>query len=96
MDPGRSAIAGRTTVDDGFSEDEFNSEPKALFFLKRSKLKFSQSALSRQKFHVSSEPVSELTACSMQIGLCEPVGDELPDLAMLCRKCKQARPDLYA
>ena len=93
--PDLPIVSGLPQIDDGFSEDEFNKEPEALFYLKRSKIKASLSALSKQKFHVSSDPVSEFTACSIMIEACEPIGDELPDRTMLCAKCKHARPDLF-
>ena len=55
--PDLPVVAGLPQIDDGVSDDEFNREPEALYYLKRSKIKPSLSALSKQKFHVSSDPV---------------------------------------
>ena len=82
--------------DEGFSDDEFNDETAAVYYMKRSKFKFSVSAFSKQKFHVLDSVLPGLLACrKYSLTDCELIGPDLPDSSMLCKSCKRARPELF-
>ena len=91
--PGPGAGSALPIGDEGFSEDDFNADAPAMFFVKKSRARASISGLTKQKFHVSSDPLSLSTACrKYELADCEPVGLSLPDPALLCASCAKARP----
>ena len=93
--PGPAAGAVLPLGDEGFSDDDFNADAPAMFFVKKSRAKASISGLTKQQFHVSSDPLSPTTACrKLELADCEPVGLSLPDPALLCASCAKARPGI--
>ena len=79
--------------DDQFSDDGMTDQVP-LFFLKKSER---TSSLFKQRFHVTSAELSDQLACrKFTLSQCDPVGPDLPDRSMLCKRCEARRPDLFA
>ena len=89
-----SVAASSSTVDeDQFSADE-DEDQAPVYYIKRSKVT-SRSILT-QKFHVTAkDDLSELACNRVQIGECDPIGHDVPDVSVLCITCRKNRPDLW-
>ena len=89
-----SATAGSANIDeDQFSADE-DDDQAPVYYIKRSKVT-SRSILT-QKFHITAkDDLSELACSRVQIGECDPIGHDVPDVSVLCTICRKNRPDLW-
>jgi hypothetical protein len=86
--------AGPLELDDNFSDDGITDD-LPLFYIKKQKL--TANCLFTCKFHVTSATNADQLACNkIAFSKCEPVGPDLPDRSLLCKKCEAARPDLFA
>ena len=95
--PLRPLPAGSTTplvVDDDFSEDEVGELDAPLFFVRNSTLNATAKRILSQKIHVTAAGNPAAIACGrVEIEACESLGSVLPDVELLCKFCKNARPD---
>ena len=86
---------GPPAVDEDFSEDEPDEIDTAMFYVRCSTLKATEKRIQHQRIHVTAQGNSAALACGrMDIKLCEALGSVLPDIELLCKFCKNARPDL--
>ena len=88
-----SSSAAPVEIEDAFSDDGL-IEDQPLFYVKKEKL--TATALFNVRFHVTSATkVGQLACNKIALAKCEPIGPDLPDRALLCKKCEIARPDLF-
>ena len=81
---------------DQFSEDEVEEHDAPLFYVRNCKVAPTLKKILAQKFHVSAlGDLSHLACNAVLLELCEPVGSDLPDIDLLCKRCRAARPDLF-
>ena len=95
--PLRPPPAGSTAaplLDDDFSENEVGEPEAPLYFVRRSTLNVTTKRILSQKIHVTAAGNSSAIACALvKINDCEALGSVLPDVELLCKRCKSARPD---
>ena len=89
--------AGSTTllvIDEDFSEDEVGELGAPLFFVRISYLNDTAKRIPSQKIQVTAAGNPAAIACGrVEIEACEPLVSVLPDVELLCKFCKNARPD---
>ena len=82
-------------LDDDFSENEVGEPEVPLFFVRMSTLNVTTKRILSQKFHVTAAGNPSAIACGLvEINDCEALGSVLPDVELLCKRCKNARQDL--
>ena len=82
-------------IDEDFSEDEVGELDAPLFFVRISIVNATAKRILSQKIHVTAAGNPAAIACGrVEIEACEPLGSVLPDVELLCKFCKNARPDL--
>ena len=95
--PLRPPPAGSTAaplLDDDFSENEVGEPEAPLYFVRRSTLNVTTKRILSQKIHVTAAGNPSAIACGLvEINDCEALGSVLPDVELLCKRCKSARPD---
>ena len=80
-------------IQDEFSEDE-PDELLPQFYVKKGVAH--SRLIVHPKFHVTSKDDLTKLACNMlQISECEPIGAALPDISVLCGRCKASRSDIW-
>ena len=80
-------------MQDEFSEDEFE-EVLPQFYVKKGVAH--SRAIVHPKFHVTSKDDLNKLACNLlQMDECEPIGSALPDVSVLCGRCRASRADLW-
>ena len=96
--PLRPLPAGSTApplVDEDFYEDEVGELEAPLFFVRNSILNVTAKRILSQKIHVTAAGNPAAIACGrVEIEACESLGSVLPDVELLCKFCKNARPDV--
>ena len=81
-------------VDDDFSEIEVGELAAPLFFVRNSFLNVITKRIMSQKIHVTADCNPGVIACDrVEVKACEVLGPVLPDAELLCKFCKNARPD---
>ena len=92
--PQAAVVAGSAPAeDDQFSADD-EAEVSPQYYMKRSKV--ANRVILTQKFHVTArDDLSQLACSRVQLEDCEPMGDALPDVSVLCIDCRKKRPDLW-
>ena len=89
-------VLGQPQEEETFSADEDDEEDAPMFYVRKSAVAPSMKQILAQKFHVYAVgDLSHLACKAVQLNQCEPVGSKLPDLDLLCKRCKAARPDLF-
>ena len=95
--PLRPPPAGSTAaplLDDDFSENEVGEPEAPLYFVRRSTLNVTTKRILSQMIHVTAAGNPSAIACGLvEINDCEALGSVLPDVELLCKPCKSARPD---
>jgi hypothetical protein len=90
--PDNSTLALKGEEDQFSADDEDDTAP--VYYMKKSKVS-SRSILS-QKFHITAIDDLVHLACShVQLSDCDPIGHEIPDISVLCIRCRKNRPDLW-
>ena len=81
-------------IDEDFSEDEVGELEALLFFVRHFILNVTAKRILSQKIHVTAAGNPAAIACGrVVIEACEALGSVLPDVELLCKFCKNARPD---
>ena len=81
-------------IDEDFSEDEVGELEAPLFFVRNSIPNLITKRIMSQKIHVTAAGNPAAIVCSrVEIEACEALGSVLPDVELLCKFCKNARPD---
>ena len=87
---------GQAPEDVAFSEDELDDDDMPMFYVRKSAVAASLRRIMAQKFHVTAVGDRSHLACNaVQLARCEPVGSDLPDIDLLCKRCRLARPDMF-
>ena len=82
--------------DDEFSEAKA-TEDRPLFFVKNISTGITTQRMLLQKFHVTAcDSLGQLACSKFPVSECLPIGSELPDVEMICKKCRAIRSDIFA
>ena len=94
--PPEPPAPGQAPEEVTFSEDEIAEDDVPMFYVRKSAVAPSLKKIMAQKFHVTAVGDRSHLACNaVQLASCEPAGSDLPDQDLLCKRCRQARPDLF-